>query len=72
MSKYKVKFSVASNYINTTTEEVFDLVDDFGWDEEIAKEATENYEKTGSDEDINDAFNSWVWENIDSYCEVVK
>ena len=60
MSKYKVGFMVDST-ANAFSEnkEVIDLVDDWGYEEEEAKEIFENKEK------LREVFEEWMWETID-------
>lgn len=60
MSKYKIKFYVSTGYVNSEVEETIDLVKDYGYSEEEAKEIFENEDK------MQEIFNEWLFENIDA------
>ena len=61
MSKYKVGFLVNSNAnAFSTTAEVIDLVNDYGYSEEEAKEIIEDENK------LDDLFKEWLWETIET------
>ena len=69
MSKYKVKFYVSPNYtIGASMEEIIDLVEDYGFSEEEAKEILEDEDE----ERLKDLFNEWVWENSDGGWEKLE
>ena len=58
MSKYKIKFYVSTGYVNSEVEETIDLVEDYGYSEQEAKEIIKNEDK------IEAIFEEWVWENL--------
>lgn len=60
MSKYKIKFHVSTGYVSSKIEETIDLVKDYGYSEEEAKEIFENEDK------MQEIFNEWLFENIDA------
>ncbi|KYM67126.1 hypothetical protein A2U13_08860 [Fusobacterium necrophorum subsp. funduliforme] len=60
MSKYKIKFYASTRYVGAEVEEDVDLIEDYGFSEEEAKEIFENEDK------IQEIFNEWIWENIDA------
>lgn len=60
MSKYKVKFYVSTRYVGAEVEEDVDLIEDYGFSEEKAKEIFENEDK------MQEIFNEWLFENIDA------
>ena len=60
MSKYKIKFYVSTGYVNSEVEETIDLVEDYGYSEQEAKEIIKNEDK------IEAIFEEWVWEILDS------
>ena len=67
MSKYKVGFLVNSNanaFCKNT--EVVDLVDDYGYSEEEAKEII------GDENKLDDLFKEWLWETIETGYKVLK
>jgi hypothetical protein len=67
MSKYKVGFLVNSNanaFCKNT--EVVDLVDDYGYSEEEAKEII------GDENKLDDLFKEWLWETIETNYKVLK
>lgn len=67
MSKYKVGFLVNSNAnAFSTNTEVIDLVNDYGYSEEEAKEIIENENK------LDDLFKEWLWEIIETSYKVLK
>lgn len=67
MSKYKVGFLVNSNAnAFSTNTEVIDLVNDYGYSEEEAKEIIENENK------LDDLFKEWLWETIETSYKVLK
>ena len=65
MSKYKIKFYVSTGYVNSEVEETIDLVEDYGYSEQEAKEIIKNEDK------IEAIFEEWVWENLDSSWKVL-
>lgn len=65
MSKYKIKFHVSTGYVNSEVEETIDLVEDYGYSEQEAKEIIKNEDK------IEAIFEEWVWENLDSSWKVL-
>lgn len=65
MSKYKIKFYVSTGYVNSEVEETIDLVEDYGYSEQEAKEIIKNEDK------IEAIFEEWVWENLDSGWKVL-
>lgn len=65
MSKYKIKFHVSTGYVSSEVEEIIDLVEDYGYSEEEAKEIIKNEDK------IEAIFKEWVWENLDLGWEVL-
>ncbi|WP_339004265.1 hypothetical protein LDK17_02575 [Fusobacterium polymorphum] len=67
MSKYKVGFLVNSN-ANAFCKnvEVIDLVDDYGYSEEEAKEII------GDENKLDDLFKEWLWETIETGYKVLK
>ena len=67
MSEYKVGFLVNSNAnAFSTTAEVIDLVNDYGYSEEEAKEIIEDENK------LDDLFKEWLWETIETGYKVLK
>lgn len=67
MSKYKVGFLVNSNAnAFSTTAEVIDLVNDYGYSEEEAKEII------GDENKLDDLFKEWLWETIETGYKVLK
>lgn len=67
MSKYKVGFLVNSNAnAFSTNTEVIDLVNDYGYSEEEAKEIIEDENK------LDDLFKEWLWETIETSYKVLK
>lgn len=72
MSKYKVEFSVGTNYVGSDHREEFDLVDDWGWDEEDAKKSLGEYGDEGSNKKLEEVFNEWVLENIDAGLTIIE
>ena len=67
MSEYKVGFLVNSNAnAFSTTAEVIDLVNDYGYPEEKAKEIIENENK------LDDLFKEQLWETIETGYKVLK
>ncbi|MCF0163624.1 MAG: hypothetical protein HUJ88_13795 [Fusobacterium necrophorum] len=60
MSKYKVKFYASTRYVGAEVEEDVDLIEDYGFSEEEAKEIFENEDK------LQEIFNEWLFENIDA------
>ena len=67
MSKYKVGFLVDSRAnAFSTTAEVVDLVDDYGYTEEEAKEIIKN-EKL-----LNELFDEWLWNTIETNFSVLE
>lgn len=60
MSKYKVGFMINSR-ANTFSKnkEVIDLIDDYNYSEEEAKEIVNNEDK------LRKIFEEWMWETID-------
>ena len=68
MSKYKIKFYVSTGYVSSKIEEIIDLVEDYGYSEEEAKEIIKNEDE----ERLKDLFNEWVWENIDGGWEKLE
>lgn len=60
MSKYKIKFYVSTGYVGAKVEEDVDLIEDYGFSEEEAKEIFENEDK------MEEIFNEWLFENIDA------
>ncbi len=65
MSKYKIKFYVSTGYVSSKIEEIIDLVEDYGYSEEEAKEIIKNEDK------IEAIFEEWVWETLDSGWKVL-
>lgn len=67
MSKYKVGFLVNSN-ANAFCKnvEVIDLVNDYSYSEEEAKEIIEDENK------LDDLFKEWLWETIETNYKVLK
>ena len=67
MSKYKVGFLVNSN-ANAFCKnvEVVDLIDDYGYSEEEAKEIIENEDK------MFKLLEEWVWETIETNVQHLK
>ena len=65
MSKYKIKFYVSTGYVNSEVEETIDLVEDYGYSEQEAKEIIKNEDK------IEAIFEEWVWETLDSGWKVL-
>ena len=67
MSKYKVGFLVNSN-ANAFCKnvEVIDLVNDYGYSEEEAKEIIEDENK------LDNLFKEWLWETIETNYKVLK
>ncbi|KYM38491.1 hypothetical protein A2U10_07090 [Fusobacterium necrophorum subsp. funduliforme] len=65
MSKYKIKFYVSTGYVNSEVEETIDLVEDYGYSEQEAKEIIKNEDK------IEAIFEERVWENLDSSWKVL-
>lgn len=67
MSKYKVGFLVNSNAnAFSTNTEVIDLVDDYGYSEEEAKEIIEDENK------LDDLFKEWLWNTIETNYNVLE
>ncbi|EFS20671.1 hypothetical protein FSBG_00168 [Fusobacterium gonidiaformans 3-1-5R] len=66
MSKYKIKFHVSTGYVSSKIEETIDLLKDYGYSEEEAKEIIKNEDK------IEAIFEEWVWETLDSGWEVLE
>lgn len=60
MSKYKVKFYVYTRYVGSEVEEDVDLIEDYGFSEEEAKEILEDEDK------LQEIFDEWLFENIDA------
>ena len=67
MSKYKVGFLVNSN-ANAFCKnvEVIDLVNDYGYSEEEAKEII------GDENKLDALFKEWLWETIETNYKVLK
>ncbi|CAL7898251.1 DUF7167 family protein [Fusobacterium necrophorum] len=63
MSKYKVRFYVSTGYVGSEVEEDVDLIEDYGFSEEEAKEILEGEDK------LQEIFNEWLFENIDAGCK---
>ena len=60
MSKYKVGFYVNSRAnVYSTNAEVIDLVDDYSYTEEKAKEIINDEEK------LKEEFEEWLWDTIE-------
>ncbi|ERT47676.1 hypothetical protein ABVN58_05745 [Fusobacterium polymorphum] len=67
MSKYKVGFLVNSNAnAFCKNAEVIDLVDDYDYSEEEAKEII------GDENKLDDLFKEWLWETIETNYKVLK
>ena len=60
MGKHKVKFYASTRYVGAEVEEIIDLVEDYRYSEEEAKEIFENEDK------MQEIFNEWLFENIDA------
>ncbi|MBR8723208.1 hypothetical protein IX325_001525 [Fusobacterium necrophorum subsp. funduliforme] len=60
MSKYKVRFCVSTGYVGSEVEEDVDLIEDYGFSEEEAKEILEGEDK------LQEIFDEWLFENIDA------
>ncbi|CAL7907686.1 DUF7167 family protein [Fusobacterium necrophorum] len=60
MNKYKVKFYASTRYVVAEVEEIIDLVEDYRYSEEEAKEIFENEDR------LQEMFNEWLFENIDA------
>lgn len=60
MSKYQVSFYASTRYVGAEVEEVIDLIEDYNFSEEEAKEIFESEEK------LQELFNEWLYENIDA------
>ena len=67
MSKYKVGFLVNSNAnAFSTTAEVIDLVEDWGFTEKDAKQIMEN------EDELDKLFEEWLWDTIETNYKVLE
>lgn len=63
--KWKMKWSYG--YCGTDSEEVIDLIDDWGWSEEDLAKATDEY----VEKEVNDACWEQAIEQVESYVESI-
>ena len=67
MSKYKVGFYANSNAnVYSTNAEIIDLIDDYGYTEEEAKEIINDEEK------LKEEFEGWLWDTIEAGFQVLE
>lgn len=66
MSKYRVKFYFSNGMVGGDKKEIIDLVEDYNYSEEEAKEIVEN------DKKLNEVYQDWLWEQIDTSYSVLE
>ena len=64
MSKYKLGFSIGDSYCGENAE--VDLIDDYGYTEEEAKEIINDEEK------LKEEHEAWLWETIETGFRVLE
>lgn len=66
MSKYRIKFHVSSGCVGSATEEIVDLIENYGYSEKEAQEIIKDEEK------IQELFEEWLWERINTGWKVLE
>lgn len=70
MSEYKIKLRVSTNKNGSETIDIVDLVDDWSFSEEEAEQVV-NQKGDAFEDFLENDFNEWVYENINSSFEIV-